>query len=61
LRAARFTFLRSSLSSILVVSATCNLFRCNLFSIPGNRVDVTPMLTGIQQLGKAPPTLLERV
>jgi len=33
LRAARFTFLRSSLSSILVVSATYNLFRCNLFRV----------------------------
>ena len=33
LRAMRFTFLRSSLSSILVVSATCNLFRCNLFRV----------------------------
>jgi len=33
LRAARFSFLRSSLSSILVVSATSNLFRCNLFRV----------------------------
>src|ERR1039457_1142103 len=33
LRAARFSFFRSSLSSILVVSATCNLFRCNLFGV----------------------------
>ena len=42
LRAARFTFLRSSLSSILVVSATCNLFRCNLFwvSRKSGRCDV---------------------
>jgi len=31
LRAARFSIFRSFLSSILVVSATCNLFRCNLF------------------------------
>ena len=33
LRAALFSFLRSSLSSILVVSATYNLFRCNLFRV----------------------------
>jgi hypothetical protein len=33
LRAARFSFLRSSLSSILVVSATANLFHCNLFRV----------------------------
>ena len=33
LRAVRFSFLRSSLSSTLVVSATCNLFRCNLFRV----------------------------
>ena len=33
LRAARFTFLRSSLSSILDVSANANLFRCNLFRV----------------------------
>jgi len=33
LRAVRFTFFRSSLSSILVVSATYNLFRCNLFRV----------------------------
>ena len=31
LRAARFSFFRSSLSSILVVSATWFLFRSNLF------------------------------
>jgi hypothetical protein len=31
LRAVRFSFLRSSLSSTLVVSATYNLFHCNLF------------------------------
>lgn len=31
LRAVRFSFLRSSLSSIFVVSATCNLFHCNMF------------------------------
>jgi hypothetical protein len=30
LRAVRFSFFRSSLSSIFVVSATYNLFRCNL-------------------------------
>jgi hypothetical protein len=47
LRAVRFTFFRSSLSSILVVSATYNLFRCNLFSVfPQNGVDVTSMVTG---------------
>jgi hypothetical protein len=33
LRAARFSFFRSCVSSILVVSATCNLFRCNLFRV----------------------------
>jgi len=33
LRAARFSFFRSCTSSILVVSATCNLFRCNLFRV----------------------------
>jgi hypothetical protein len=33
LRAVRFSFFRSSLSSILVVSATYNLFRCNLFRV----------------------------
>jgi hypothetical protein len=33
LRAARFSFFRSSVSLILVVSATCNLFRCNLFRV----------------------------
>lgn len=33
LRAVRFSFLRSSLSSTLVVSATYNLFRCNLFRV----------------------------
>jgi hypothetical protein len=31
LRAVRLSFFRSSLSSILVVSATYNLFHCNLF------------------------------
>ena len=36
LRAARLTILRSCLSSILVVSATCNLFRCNLFRVSRN-------------------------
>ena len=36
LRAALFNFLRSSLSSILVVSATYNLFRCNLFRVSRN-------------------------
>jgi hypothetical protein len=42
LRAVRFTFFRSSLSSILVVSATCNLFHCNLFGDPhkSGRCDV---------------------
>ena len=34
LRAARFIFFRSVLSSIFLVSATCNLFHCNLFRIP---------------------------
>jgi hypothetical protein len=33
LRAARFSFFRSCVSSILVVSATRNLFRCNLFRV----------------------------
>jgi hypothetical protein len=33
LRAARLIFFRSSLSSILVVSATYNLFRYNLFRV----------------------------
>jgi hypothetical protein len=33
LRAARFSFFRSSLSSTLVVSATYNLFRSNLFTV----------------------------
>lgn len=33
LRAARFNFFRSILSSILVVSATCNLFHCNVFDV----------------------------
>jgi hypothetical protein len=33
LRAARFSFFRSSLSSILVVSATYNLFRLSLHRV----------------------------
>jgi hypothetical protein len=33
LRAARFSFFRSCTSSILVVSATSNLFQCNLFRV----------------------------
>jgi len=36
LRVARLSFLRSCLSSILVVSATYNLFRCYLFWVSRN-------------------------
>jgi hypothetical protein len=34
LRATRFSFLRSSLSATLVVSATCNLFQSCVFRVP---------------------------
>ena len=49
LRAARFSFLRSSLSSILVVFATCNLFHCYLFNVPDVPVDVIFMVTAIKR------------
>jgi hypothetical protein len=48
LRAARFSFFRSSLSSILVVFATCNLFRCNLFNVSGGAGDAILMVTAIE-------------
>ncbi len=41
LREARFSFFRSSVSSILVVSATYNLFHCN-HKVSGCPVDVNP-------------------
>ena len=47
LRAARFSFLRSSLSSIFVVSATDNLFPSNRFRCSRLRALETPILTGI--------------
>jgi hypothetical protein len=47
LRAARFSFLRSCVSSILVVSATCNLFHCNLFRVSRTSGRCAYMLTGI--------------
>jgi hypothetical protein len=37
LRAARLIFLRSSLSVILVVSATCNLFQSCVFNVSHSR------------------------
>ena len=48
LRAVRFSFFRSCRSSILVVSATCNLFRCKLFNVSGIPVDVSLMVTAIE-------------
>ena len=45
-RAARFSFFRSSLSSILVVSATWFLSRSNLFLVSRKLADVSLRITG---------------
>jgi hypothetical protein len=52
LRAVRFSAFRSSLSSILVVSATWFLFRCYLFWDSLRWGDSRFMLTGISRRRK---------
>lgn len=52
LRAARFSFFRSSLSSILVVSANWFLFRCYGFLDSRRWGDSSFMLTGISRRRK---------
>jgi hypothetical protein len=56
----RFSFFRSSLSSTLVVSATCNLFHCNIFCVPHKSGRETCILTGNASPLKAPPSPLNR-
>jgi len=58
LRATRFSFFRSSLSSTLVVSATCNLFHCNIFWVPNNSGCETCILAGNAPALKARPLAL---
>ena len=55
LRAARFSFLRSSLSSIFLVSAKNNLFPSNCFRDSPRGPNVNFMVTGNQPAKKAGP------